>query len=179
MANEKEQQTTKSLYTSDALNKMFGEQLKKLRKFDRNKLAKAIENRLSLGEENMPKGFAGLLSFNVPILQSDLKPYLYEDKFGRGAAPTDTYFVKSNGCISAIIKIIGQDTCIGPIDEVPDSIHVFSIDELQSKITETIDIFQGEIDRLKKAEDDEESSDIVFSELQENAKQLMSNISNA
>lgn len=142
----------KTLYTSAELTKLFGEQLRHLRKFDGKKLAKAIENRLALGEENLPKGFAGLFKFNVPILQANLKPYVYEDKFGKGAAPTDTYFVQFRGKVSAIIKIIGQDTCIGPIEGVPENIHVFSIDELQTQINDTISIFQGEIDRLKMAE---------------------------
>lgn len=156
MATETEKKT---LYTSESLTKMFGDQLRQLRKFDSKKLAKAIENRLELGEESLPKGFAGLFKFNVPILQADLKPYIYEDKFGRGAAPTDTYFVQSNGYISAIIKIIGQDTCIGPIDDVPEHIHVFTIEELQSKINETISIFQGEIDRLKAEEAKKDSTE--------------------
>ena len=143
---------TKKLYTAASLEELVGWQLKNLRKFNKKMLSKAVENRLSLGEESLPYAFTGFFKFNVPILQELLKPHLYEDQFGRGAAPTDTYFVKSNGHISAVIHIVGQDNCLGPIDEVPEHIHVFTVDELQEKITETINLFQGEIDRLKDIE---------------------------
>lgn len=144
----------KTLYTSAALEELFGEQLKALRKFDKKKMAKAIENQLQLGEESLPYAFRGFFKFNVPILQAVLKPHIYEDRFGKGAAATDTYFVQSGDKISAVIHIIGQDNCLGPIDTVPEHIHVFTVDELQEKVNETIGIFQGEIDRLKQLEKD-------------------------
>ena len=139
-------------YNADSLRKLVGQQLKDMKKYDFKLLSRAIENRLDMEEENLPKGFSGLFKFNTPILHGNLLPYIYEDKFGRGAAPTDTYFVQSNNKISAIIKIIGQASCIGPIDEVPEHIHVFSMEELKDKVAEVIKMFEDEIARLEAEE---------------------------
>ena len=69
---------TKKLYTAASLEELVGWQLKNLRKFNKKMLSKAVENRLSLGEESLPYAFTGFFKFNVPILQELLKPHLYD-----------------------------------------------------------------------------------------------------
>ncbi len=143
-----------NLYNAKNLTTLVGDQLKALKTYDPRKFAQVIENQLCLNSGNMPKAFKDVLKFNVPILQSELKPYVYEDKFGRGTVPTDTYFVKSCGKVSAIIKIIGGETGIGTVSpsKIPDDVYVYTVGEISEKVVATIKLFTDEIERLRAEE---------------------------